>query len=129
MQAPPADLIRRLAARILPHSLVELLPYCALAITAGICEEFLYRGFAMGTFARVGLPSGVVVLLSSLLFGLAHAYQGKTGIVSTALLGILFAIIRLAYDSLIPVIVWHSVVDLIAGLAGPKYMLRSPVTQ
>jgi uncharacterized protein len=123
LQAPSVEKMKAIAARILPLSLVELLPYSALAITAGWCEEFLYRGFVMAVLFRLGWSSWLVVLVSSILFGLAHAYQGRSGIVGTALLGLLFAVARLAYDSLVPVMVWHAVVDLVAGIAGPRYLL------
>ena len=45
--------LQTIAERILPQSTVELLPYLALAITAGLCEEFLYRGFAMAVLAQI----------------------------------------------------------------------------
>src|SRR5208283_4699188 len=105
--------MRALAGRILPVNSVELLPYCALAVTAGVCEEFLYRGFAMGALARVGFPTWAVVILSAVLFGLAHAYQGRGGILVTFVMGILFGVVRLAYDTLIPVVIMHAVVDLV----------------
>src|SRR5256886_7931831 len=69
--------LQAIAERILPQSTVELLPYLALAITAGLCEELLYRGFAMAILAHLGLQAWAVVLLSSVLFGLAHSYQGR----------------------------------------------------
>src|SRR5260370_23095859 len=72
--------LQALAERLLPQSTVELLPYLALAITAGLCEEFLYRGFAMAVLVRAGLQAWAVVLISSILFGLAHSYQGRGGI-------------------------------------------------
>lgn len=111
-----------LAERILPQSTVELLPYLALAITAGLCEEFLYRGFAMAAFMRVGFQDWAVVLVSSVLFGLAHSYQGRGGVVMTLLIGILLGTSRLAYGSLVPAIFWHSSVDVVAGTAGPRYL-------
>ena len=111
-----------LAERILPQSTVELLPYLALAITAGLCEEFLYRGFAMAVFMRVGFQPWAVVLVSSVLFGLAHSYQGRGGVVMTLLIGILLGSSRLAYGSLVPAIFWHSAVDVVAGTAGPRYL-------
>jgi uncharacterized protein len=79
--------LQALAERILPQSGVELLPYLALAITAGLCEEFLYRGFAMAALVHVGLQAWEVVLISSVLFGLAHSYQGRGGIVMTLIIG------------------------------------------
>jgi uncharacterized protein len=114
--------IQAIAERILPQSTVELLPYLALAITAGLCEEFLYRGFAMAVLLRVGLPAWGVVLLSSALFGLAHSYQGRGGIVMTLLIGLILGTSRLAYGSLVPAIFWHSAVDVVAGTAGPRYL-------
>ena len=114
--------IQVIAERILPQSTVELLPYLALAITAGLCEEFLYRGFAMVVLIHVGLQTWAVVLLSSALFGLAHSYQGRGGIVMTMLIGIILGLGRIAFDSLIPAIFWHSAVDVVAGTVGPRHL-------
>ena len=119
-----------IAERILPQSAVELLPYLALAITAGLCEEFLYRGFVMAVLIHVGLQTWTVVLLSSALFGLAHSYQGRGGIVMTMLIGVILGLGRIAFDSLVPVIFWHSAVDVVAGAVGPRYLTaKANVTQ
>jgi CAAX protease family protein len=119
---PASKFLKALGERIFPQSKLELLAYLALALTAGICEEFLYRGFAMAAFARTGLPVWGCVLLSASLFGLAHLYQGRGGFAGTLLLGILFGAARIGYDSLLPVVAWHSAVDLVAGVAGPRYL-------
>jgi CAAX protease family protein len=116
--------LQALAERILPQSRVEILPFLALAITAGVCEEFLYRGFALAAFARAGLPVWCAVLLSSALFGLAHLYQGRGGLVGTMILGTLLGAARIAYDSVVPVMFWHVAVDVVAGVAGPRYLTR-----
>jgi len=115
--------MRLLARQILPTNSVELAPYFVLAVTAGVCEEFLYRGFAMSALSRAGLPAWAVVVLTSALFGLAHVYQGRGGTLGTFVMGILFGVIRLAYDTLLPVMLIHVVVDLVAGIAGPRYLL------
>jgi membrane protease YdiL (CAAX protease family) len=117
------QILRALAERILPQSRLELVPFLMLAVTAGICEEFLYRGFAMAAFARAGLPAWSAVLVSSALFGLAHLYQGSGGFLSTMILGALFGGMRIAYDSLVPVVLWHVAVDVVAGVAGPRYLV------
>jgi len=121
--------LQKLAERILPQKTVEKIPFFALAVTAGVCEEFLYRGFAIAVIARVGLPNWAVVLVSSILFGLAHLYQGRGGFVSTFILGLLFGAARLAYGSLIPVMAWHLAVDVVAGIAGPKYLIRKEIPE
>jgi uncharacterized protein len=126
MEGEAPELLRKLASRLLPVSLLEYLPYAVLAITAGVCEEFVYRGFAIAAFSKAGLPVWIAVIASSILFGLAHAYQGRSGIVSTGIFGVLLAIGRLGLDSLVPVMMWHAGLDLAAGIAAPKYLLKEP---
>jgi len=117
--------LQALAERILPRAPRETVVFLALAVTAGLCEEFLYRGFAMAVFTRAGLPGWATVAVSSGLFGLAHLYQGRSGLISSMILGVLFGVVRIAYGSLVPVMAWHAAVDVAAGLAGPRYLIRS----
>ncbi len=126
MEGEAPELLRKLANRLLPVSLLEYLPYSALAITAGVCEEFIYRGFAIAAFSKAGLPIWSVVIISSALFGLAHAYQGRGGIIRTGIFGVLLAIGRLGFGSLVPVMMWHAGLDLAAGIAAPKYLSNRP---
>ena len=63
---------------------------------AAICEEMVFRGFLIGRLeAAFGGASRVAtaaaVLLASALFGLAHTYQGPTGVLITGTLGLIFA--------------------------------------
>jgi uncharacterized protein len=124
MNIPSVEAVRKIASRILPATTVEFFPYLALAITAGVCEEVLYRGFAMAALYRAGLAIWFVVLLTAILFGLAHAYQGWGGMFGTMVLGLIFGLVRFTYDSLAPLMVWHAVVDIVAGIAAPRYLLQ-----
>jgi membrane protease YdiL (CAAX protease family) len=119
---------QRMAERILPRTRPETVTFLALAVTAGLCEEFLYRGFAMAALTRAGLPTWVVVLASSGLFGLAHLYQGRGGLIGTLLLGVIFGGLRVATGSLIPPIAWHAMIDIVAGVAGPRFLLNPQLT-
>ncbi len=123
-QGKAREFMKVLAERILPQSRVEFFCYLGLAVTAGVCEEFLYRGFVMAALTRSGLAVWAVVLLSSVLFGLAHLYQGRGGLLSTLVIGTVFGTARIAYDGIVPVMLWHFTVDAVAGVAGPKYLLE-----
>ena len=125
MPAKARERLQALAQKILPQSPSERASFFALSVTAGICEEFLYRGFTMAALARLGLPSWSVIVISSLLFGAAHLYQGRSGLVGTMLLGLLFAMARVELGSLIPVMAWHTAVDLVAGIAAPRYLIHN----
>jgi uncharacterized protein len=101
--------------------------FVVLSLTAGICEEFLFRGFVMGALFRAGLDTWLVVVLSSVMFGFAHLYQGRGGSVGTGILGALFGSVRIATQNLLPAVVWHSALDIVAGIAGARFLLREPV--
>lgn len=65
---------------------------------AAICEEIVFRAFLIGRLeAAFGGASrsatAAAVLLSSVLFGFAHTYQGPTGVLITGTLGLIFACI------------------------------------
>jgi membrane protease YdiL (CAAX protease family) len=116
--------LRALGARLFPRSRVEVGFFLVLAMTAGICEEFLFRGFVMAALFRAGLRSWAVVLLSSAMFGVAHIYQGKGGAAGTGILGTIFALVRMTYQNLLAPVVWHVVLDVVAGIAGTRYLVR-----
>jgi len=42
--------------------------------------------------------------------------------VMTLLIGLILGTSRMAYNSLVPAIFWHSAVDVVAGTAGPRYL-------
>ena len=42
-----------IASKLMPHTLIEALPFLALVCTVSVCEEFLYRGFAFAVLGEV----------------------------------------------------------------------------
>jgi membrane protease YdiL (CAAX protease family) len=85
-----------------------------VGVTAGVCEEWLYRGFFLALVAAVapGLPGPVLVLVAALAFGLAHAYQGPAGVLTTGVLGGVLAAVYLSSGSLLLPVLLHAVIDL-----------------
>jgi uncharacterized protein len=102
---------------LLPHTPHERRLWLLVSVTAGICEEIVFRGFlpwyilALGAFFRLEVPLLAALVLSSILFGLAHIYQGWKGVLGTGLLGALFAYLYVNTGSLILPIVCHILVD------------------
>jgi len=126
---PAAEKLRAMAERLFPQSTTETIFFTLLALTAGICEEFIFRGFVVAALFGAGLSNWAAVIVSSLMFGLAHLYQGRGGSVGTGILGVLFASVRIAYGSIFPVVIWHGVLDVVAGIAGARYFGRSAFTR
>lgn len=99
---------------LLPHTQRELEAFMRVSTTAGICEEVLYRGF-LAWFLAHWMPFWLAMTVSGVLFGLAHAYQGRAGVIKTGLIGIAFGGLTLLAQSIIPAIVLHIAVDAING--------------
>ena len=99
---------------LLPRSAGERRLFTLVGVTAGVCEEWLYRGFFLAVVAALagGLPIGLLVVVAAVAFGLAHAYQGPVGILTTGLLGGVMAALYLQTGSLLLPVLLHAAIDL-----------------
>jgi len=104
-------------APILPRTPGERRGFAALSITAGICEELMFRGFVLWYATAVAGPV-VGFLVSSAFFGVMHLYLGAKEIPRTAMAGIFFYIVAVTAGSLLPAMVCHVVADLVSGDLG-----------
>ena len=97
-----------------PQTRTEIRLFDMVSITAGVCEEILYRGLLLATLVSL-VGTWPAVAITSLIFGLGHAYQGISGIVKTGLIGLVLALLTVFSGSLFIAIVLHAVVDLTSG--------------
>lgn len=110
--------------RLMPVSQAEIPAFMVLAITAGACEEFLYRGFVYSDLASF-MSAGAALLVSSALFGVAHLYQGRQGVIGTCVIGLVLGAGRLWTGSILPGAIAHFLFDLSAGLIVTSWIRRA----
>jgi membrane protease YdiL (CAAX protease family) len=92
------------------------------AITAGITEEFLFRGYIMSRLAVLINNKHLVVILSALLFALVHlGYKTYTELIFAFGIGIVLGYHYQKYRSLTTVIVVHFLIDVIAMSIGKHH--------
>ncbi len=82
------------------------------SLSAGFCEEFLFRGFVILLIARSGGGRKAQVLWSSLAFGLAHVFWGPVGMLFTIVLGASFAVATLWRGNVWAAVTAHTVLNL-----------------
>ncbi|HSY48354.1 MAG TPA: CPBP family intramembrane glutamic endopeptidase [Thermoanaerobaculia bacterium] len=101
--------------RIAPHTRSELGWWMALSLTAGVCEELIFRGYLIWAFQpMVGLWGAAAVSVA--VFAVAHAYQGVSGIFATGIVGGLLTLVVLMSGSLFPAMALHAIIDIGQGL-------------
>ncbi|OIJ16522.1 CAAX protease [Anaerobacillus alkalidiazotrophicus] len=117
LQVKEKELGKAEFSEILPTTKKEKKLWNYVSITAGVTEEIIYRGFLIFALAFLfpNFSIWLIILLASLLFGLAHTYQGLiTGILRTTVLGIIFSILYIGLGSILPLIVFHFLIDYFA---------------
>ena len=109
---------------LLPHSPDEAAWFTALSVTAGICEELLYRGYLVWVL-QPWLGTMGAMAASIVLFGLGHGYQGKKHFVKATLAGAVMGAIVLVTGWLVPAMIVHALIDVGSGAVGYA-VLRQP---
>jgi uncharacterized protein len=98
---------------LFPDSPQERSWFGALSIGAGISEELVYRGFLMYYLGEYVPHINTLekILLTSLVFGLAHVYQGWKRAIPTGIAGMAFAVMYVFSGSLLLSAVVHAAAD------------------
>ena len=101
---------------LLPHTSLEMGLWVFVAMTAGFCEEFVFRGYLQRQISEWSgsVPVGIVV--PSLIFGCLHLYQGVGSAIGITCLGLIYAVFAARLGNLRSVMIAHALQDLLAGL-------------
>ncbi len=115
------ELLRAVSV-ILPRTRRERNGWALVSVTAGVCEEIIYRGFLFLYLGALwpGLDGTALVLVAALVFGAGHLYQGAAGFMATSAVGIVLGGIFLLTGSLWLPILIHALVDLRILWIGPS---------
>lgn len=113
------------AEKYAPHTRSELAWWVALSLSAGICEEFIFRGYLIWAFQpMLGLWGAAA--FSVVVFSAVHAYQGLKGMVAVGIVGCLLTLVVLISGSLLAAMVLHVLVDIGEGLVAWLVFRESP---
>jgi len=100
-----------------PHTGLEMLLWIFVALTAGFCEEVIFRGYLQQQFIAWSNRVPVGIGLSVLFFGAGHIYQGIAPAIGITVFGLLFSLLAYYRKSLRPGMMAHAWQDALAGIA------------
>lgn len=107
---------------LLPRDRRERNGFLGLALVAGVCEEYVFRGFALHVVEAWSGSPILAVAATSAAFGLAHGYQRLSGVLRAGSLGALLAVPVVATGSLFPAVAAHFWINAAIGLGGWRWL-------
>ncbi len=102
----------RLILNILPKRRREWLPVALAFIPPVLMEELLFRSLWLGLFADV-MPQALLLLGTSVIFGLMHQPQGRLGVIVAGGINIVFCLLFIYTGQLLVTVVAHFTVNLL----------------
>lgn len=101
---------------LIPEDTPGRITWVAVSFTAGFCEEAAFRGYLMTRLRLTFKLQNWVIptIVSSVAFGICHAYQGIPGFIVITTYGAMFALLYIRTGSLWPCVIAHSLQDFSA---------------
>ena len=103
---------------LLPRRAIEILLWVGVSISAGICEEVVFRGYFQRQFEVFTRSKWIALFLQATLFGISHGYQGVEACVRIAIFGVLDGWLARWRQSLRPGMIAHAGSDILSGIFG-----------
>jgi membrane protease YdiL (CAAX protease family) len=98
-----------------PQGYVGAIVWILLSITAGVCEEIVFRGYLQRQLIGLTGSVGLGIVLQALTFGIGHAYEGANSVVSIAFHGLVLGLIAYRRGNIRAGIIVHAGWDILAG--------------
>ena len=109
------DSMRRQLGFLIPDTTLELLIWFSVSATAGISEEIIFRGYLQRQFAGITRSIVAGVLISAVIFGAAHGYEGGPRMILIGIYGLMFGLLAWWRKSLRPGMIAHAWHDAFSG--------------
>ncbi|MDR3746557.1 MAG: type II CAAX endopeptidase family protein [Acidobacteriota bacterium] len=114
-QAGKVESMRRQLGFLTPETNPELAVWFCVSTTAGFCEEIIFRGYLQRQFAAIANSMLIGVLLSAVIFGASHGYEGVARMVLIGIFGLLFGLLAWWRKSLRAGMIAHAWHDSLSG--------------
>jgi uncharacterized protein len=96
-----------------PRGVAEVTLWVMMSMTAGFCEELVFRGYLQRQFLALTGSAALAVMAQGVLFGVAHGYKGVKMVIVITVLGILFGVLAHWRKSIRPGMIAHAWADIL----------------
>lgn len=112
LKAAPPPAVRAM----MPQTVLEMIVWVPLCLTAGFCEEVIFRGYLQRQFSALTHSLLGGILVQAIAFGCSHGYQGWKLMSIIAIYGACFGFLAYWRRSLRPGMIGHALQDTAGGL-------------
>jgi len=103
----------KIGKALLPKTNQELVWFFFVVISVAIGEELIFREFYFELLNQnFGLTGDALLIVTAVIFGIVHSYQGLIGVVATFILGLALGKIFQTTESLLVPIILHFLIDI-----------------
>ena len=100
-----------------PRGVLQLVLWVLVCVTAGFCEETIFRGYLQKQFIAWSGSARTGVVASAVVFGACHVYQGVKPAIVITVYGLMFGMLAQWRKTLRPGMMTHALHDTVSGIA------------
>jgi len=119
LKATPPQTMRAM----MPQTRAEMILWVLVSLTAGFCEEVIFRGYLQRQFSTLSHSFVAGIVLQAIVFGLSHGYQGWRFMSIISFYGVCFGLLAHWRHSLRPGMLGHALQDTAGGLLA-RFLMR-----
>lgn len=114
-EAGKIDAMRKQLGFLTPGTNLELAVWFCVSITAGFCEEIIFRGYLQRQFAAMANSMLLGVVFSAIVFGASHGYEGAARMLLIGIYGLMFGLLAWWRKTLRTGMMAHAWHDALSG--------------
>jgi uncharacterized protein len=99
-----------------PSGVAGTFVWIGLSLSAGICEEVVFRGYLQRQLAALSGSTSFAILGQAIVFGVAHGYEGGGAVIRIAVYGLALGMLAQWRGNIRAGVLAHAAWDILAGL-------------
>ena len=98
-----------------PSGVAAITLWTILSLSAGICEEVVFRGYLQRQLAALSGSASLAILGQAIVFGIAHGYEGVDAVIRIVVYGLAVGLLAQWRGNIRACVLAHASWDILAG--------------